>query len=87
MGATQNGRGGHEWAPRSPDLTVCDFALWPLLKKRVYTYPRPTTLEELELRILHEIAQLNQEEELIKRCHLSVRRRAESYIQKFGGHF
>ena len=25
-----------EWAPRSPDLTPCDFHLWDTLKNQVY---------------------------------------------------
>ena len=87
MGAEQQNRRGHPWAPRSPDLTVCDFALWPLLKRRVYLSPRPRTLEQLEERIMEEIHQLNQDPDLIKRCHLSVRKRAQLYVQNHGGHF
>jgi len=40
MGATTHGRRGREWAARSPDLTVADFALWPYLKE-VYKHPAP----------------------------------------------
>jgi len=29
MGASTHGSRDHEWAARSPDLTVVDFALWP----------------------------------------------------------
>jgi len=79
--------GAHNWAPRSPDLTVCDFALWSILKRRVYLHPRPRTLEELEERILTEIDMLNRENELIIKCHLSVQKRATLYVQNAGGHF
>lgn len=74
-GAETHGRRGHSWAPRSPDLTVCDFALWPILKRRVYLNPRPRTLEALEERILTEIAELNQEREVIIKCQCSKKRR------------
>lgn len=87
MGAETNGRKGHCWAPRSPDLTVCDFALWPVLKRRVYLHPRPKTLEELEEKIKAEIDSINNEPGLIDRCHLSVRKRANLYVQNNGGHF
>ena len=50
-GAECNGRRGHCRAPRAPDLTVCDFALWSILKRR----PRPRNLDELEERILRKI--------------------------------
>ena len=87
MGAETNGRNGHCWAPRFPDLTVCDFALWPVLKRRVYLHPRPKTLEELEEKIKAEIDSINNEPGLIDRCHLSVRKRANLYVQNNGGHF
>ena len=57
-GAEIYGRRGHNWVSRSPDLTVCDFALWPILKRRVYLHPRPRSLEVLEERILIEIDML-----------------------------
>ena len=83
----QNVMGGHCWAPRSPDLTVCDFALWPILKRRVYLSPRPRTLDELEARIRNEIDEINRDPDLIKKCHISVRKRAQLYVQNNGGHF
>ena len=37
LGERWIGRGGPvEWPARSPDLTVCDFFLWPYLKDKVY---------------------------------------------------
>ncbi|CAI6344004.1 unnamed protein product [Macrosiphum euphorbiae] len=27
-----------DWPPRSPDLTPCDFALWGILKDRVFAF-------------------------------------------------
>ena len=86
-GAECDGRRGHCWAPRSPDLTVCDFALWPILKRRVYLSPRPRTLDELEARIRNEIDEINRDPDLIQKCHISVRKRAQLYVQNNGGHF
>ena len=39
------------WPPRSPDLTVCDFFLWGIVKDNVYVPPFPKTLPELRERI------------------------------------
>ena len=86
-GAECNGRRGHCRAPRSPDLTVCDFALWSIFKRRVYLSPRPRSLDELEERILRQIDEINRESDLIKKCHLSVRKRAQLDVQNNGGHF
>jgi len=46
----------HQWPPRSPDLTVCDFFLWGNVKDRVYVPPLPTTLNELRHRITAAVA-------------------------------
>ena len=43
-------RGPHEWPPRSPDLTPCDFYLWGYTKEEVYK-TKPRTLEDFEIRI------------------------------------
>ena len=87
LGADVRRRRGHSWSPRSPDLSTLDFALWPILKRRVFKAPRPQTIAELEARIVAEIDQLNREQDLINRCHISVRGRAQLCLQNFGGHF
>ena len=38
--------GSHEWPARTPDLILCDYFLWGLLKEQVSS-TKPTTLEEL----------------------------------------
>ncbi|XP_023332979.1 uncharacterized protein LOC111704850 isoform X2 [Eurytemora carolleeae] len=86
LGADLNGRGGHSWAPRSPDLTVLDFAIWPIMKSRVYLHPRPTTLEELEEKILQVVRELNEDPDLIRRCHQSVKKRAQLCLENNGSH-
>ncbi|VVC30055.1 Hypothetical protein CINCED_3A006168, partial [Cinara cedri] len=32
-------RGTMEWPPRLPDLTLCDFSMWSVIKDRVYKTP------------------------------------------------
>ena len=86
-GAECNGRRGHCRAPRSPDLTVCDFALWSIFKRRVYLSPGPRSLDELVERILRQIDEIRREPDLITKCHLSVRKRAQLDVQNIGGHF
>ena len=87
LGADQKRRRGHSWAPRSPDITVPDFGVWPILKQKVFLHPRPETLEALEERILSEIHALNANSELIKKCHVGVRNCAQMCFENFGGHF
>ena len=43
-------RGPHEWPPRSPGLTPCDFYLQGYTNEEVYK-TKSCTLEELEIRI------------------------------------
>ena len=43
----------HEWPPRSPDLTPCDFFLWGHVKNQVFKTP-PPSLEILGQRIKEE---------------------------------
>jgi len=38
-------------APRSPDLTPCNFFLWGYVKERVYVPPLPADLNEFTNRI------------------------------------
>ena len=75
-----------EWPPRSPDLTPCDFAVWAMIKEKIYkTKPRcPQQLKEritagfdnfkndheLRRRICHSVS---------KRCQLCLRRRRRSF--------
>ena len=89
LGPDLNGRGGHSWAPWSPDLTVLDFAIWPIMKSKVYLHSRPTTLEELEEKILQVVRELNEDPDLIRRCHQSVKKSAcaQMCLQNNGSQF
>jgi hypothetical protein len=44
-------------------------------------------MDELETRIVNAFREIEDTPDLIKRCHLSVRRRANQYMEKNGGHF
>uniref|UniRef100_T1K3R3 DUF4817 domain-containing protein n=1 Tax=Tetranychus urticae TaxID=32264 RepID=T1K3R3_TETUR len=70
-----------EWAPRSPDLTVCDFYLWGRLKGLVYG-KRHEDLEELEEEITRQFDMLDAEE--IEQACLSVEERMKRIIEMDG---
>jgi hypothetical protein len=38
-------------APRSPDLTPCDFSLRGYVKDKVFVPPAPVTLDDLKQRV------------------------------------
>ena len=47
-------------APRSPDLSACDFFLWGYLKSKIYVR-KPRTVDDLKVSIREEIAIVPQE--------------------------
>jgi len=53
------------------------------MKRMDFTSPLPISLEELEERITEVVDKLNRDPELIKRCHASMRRRAQMCMQPF----
>lgn len=68
------GRGfGEAWPPRSPDLTPMDFWFWGTLKARVYHNWKPTSLEELQAKIEHEIEHVTKQELENAISHLTFR--------------
>lgn len=79
------GRGSlFPWPPRSPDLTPLDFYLWGRLKEIVY-HNRPTTRDDMILRIRNAIASITTAE--IKNAVYGIKRRLQSCIYNDGGHF
>lgn len=79
-------RGPKEWPPRSPDLTILDFWLWSYIKDRVYAiHNNYTTLNELEEAISHELTNLNQE--VVRNCYSSFRKRCNLCLEQDGEHF
>ena len=77
LGADLRGLRGQSWAPRSPDLSVLDFGVWAQMKRMVFSAPLPTTVEEMEEKIMDAVRELNNRPDYIRRCHLSVRKRAQ----------
>lgn len=79
-------RGTIDWPPRSPDMTPCDFALWGILKERVYRR-RPQTMANLRDYIIQEFNDLNADKNLLSDiCH-TVTKRCDLCIQENGRHF
>ena len=44
------------WPPTSPNLTLCNFFLWGLVKDAVFVPPVPANLQELHDRITAVVA-------------------------------
>jgi transposase len=72
-------RGRIEWPARSPDLTPCDFALWGVLKNKVFATPL-RDIDHLKTRIEEEFDALRAHPDffqktcsnVIKRCHICI---------------
>lgn len=47
------------WAPRSLDLTPCDFFLWGCIKEKVYR-EAPENITGIKVNIIHAIARLTE---------------------------
>lgn len=75
----------HEWPPRSPDLTPCDFFLWGYLKDRVFTSP-PQSLQDLRNRIEQEFGDLRNKPNFVRAAVREMRRRAADCVDQNGGH-
>ena len=78
-------RGGREWSPRSPDLSVLDFFFFNELRNKVFSHPRPNNLLELEAKIRNAYDEIDHD--MIRRAFLNVPTRARLCIQEGGGHF
>lgn len=80
------GRGSFiSWPPRSPDLTPCDFFLWPTVKNIVYETP-PTTAENMQQRIRNAFLQLS-ENNMAQNVSLSMQRRLRACVEQNGNIF
>ena len=76
-------RGPIEWAPRSPDLTPCDFFLWGYLKQKVFSEPLKN-LAELRQRITDHVQLI--EMSTLKKCFLNIEKRLELVLENGGAH-
>ena len=73
------GRGGHiQWPPRSPDLSVLDFWLWGQIRNDLYKDPRPTTINDLKIRLTFLLENIEKAsitrayESFVKRCNICI---------------
>lgn len=71
------------WAPRSPDLTPCDFFLWGYLKSKVYD-TNPQTIEALQENIRREVRKITPA--LCRRVMENLRARFQECIEENGRH-
>ncbi|CAM4820866.1 unnamed protein product [Rotaria magnacalcarata] len=76
-------RGTIEWPPRSPDLTLCDFSLWGILKDRVYAQ-NPCNTNHLKSLIEQEFISINADIELCQKICRSVADRCQMCINTEG---
>lgn len=73
-----------EYPPRSPDLTILDFFIFPHLKNRVFKNPIQT-LPELRNRIAEECALITPP--MLQNAFENMKRRVNLCLQENGGHF
>ena len=84
-GGAFSDRTENPWPPNSPDLTPVDFWLWGELKTRVYSHPRPTTIDELKDKILRCFNEIPRSH--FRNSILSIQKRAHLCLQENGRHF
>ena len=76
---------GIQWAPRSPDLTPCDYWLFGHLKSLVYSHATPVAnIEELKQRIIDYSREITLE--TVRAALLHFRIRLECCRDAEGGH-
>ena len=80
-------RGAIEWPARSPDLTPCDFWLWPYLKSKVYNPAgrKFENVEELQAKITEELVLIPLQ--MFRDSLQDFRKRVDQCIAKDGEHF
>jgi hypothetical protein len=74
------------YPPRSCDLTVLDFFVWPYLKNSVFKTP-VQNLDELTQRISEVCRQLNNSPEIFNNVFEALKRRVQICLQVNGEHF
>lgn len=74
-----------KWAPRSPDLNICDSFMWGALKSKVYSRPI-NTQDELWARIQNASQSIKNNAEMLQRVQFNFLRRINLCIQEDGGH-
>lgn len=79
-------RGTWEWPARSCDLTPLDFAVWGIIKEKVYA-TRPNSIAHLRQLIEESFQELNDDADLIQRIIGHVPERVNLCIANRGHHF
>lgn len=74
------------WPPNSPDLTPLDTFLWGYLKSKVYM-DRTQNIEDIIMKIVEEIDDLNNHPEIINRTIENLIKRYRLCVEVNGGHF
>lgn len=76
----------HEWPPRSPDLTPCDYFLWGVVKEEVYKNGAFTSVTEMADAIIRAFAVIrNEKMNQVRNAVLAVPRRMEECM-RLGGY-
>lgn len=73
-----------EFPPRSPDLTVLDFFIFPHLKNTIFKTP-VNTVEDLKNRIREECANITPE--VLRNVFMNMKRRVNLCLENRGQHF
>ena len=76
---------GVNWSGNSPDLSPLDFAINPILKKKIFEGKAPKTLKELERKCVKVLKNWDLVE--LKKCIFSVVTRSVKCAAQNGGHF
>lgn len=79
-------RGKIQWPARSPDLTPCDFALWGVLKDKVFA-TQIRDIQHLKERIEEEFEALRAEQEFCRKTCFTVLKRCHKCIDEGGLQF
>jgi hypothetical protein len=79
-------RGKIEWPPRSSDLMPCDFAVWGVIKHRVYSKKTATVLQ-MKHQIREELNNLDKVKRLCAGICEAVVRRCQMYVELAGQQF
>lgn len=76
----------HQWPPRSPDLSLLDFFLWGVLKEKVFSEPKATTLTDLKNKITAAFDEMKIETAMLNRAWECLLYRCQLVINKNGAH-
>lgn len=74
------------WPARSPDLNPLDFTVWSYLKSKVYS-SEINSVVQLRRRVENECTALMENDHILNRIMVSLRRRLNLCIEENGGHF